>query len=400
MAFSSGVGKLVVVKKETTWGVKPVNTGGTYYPRVTLDLNLTREQFQSARINSTAQVYDSRSGTDNVEGTLSDEVAAGSHTDLWAGLLRGAWVNGVTSGALTTVAAAATANTLTRSAGSWIADGFKIGDVITIAGFAAPATANNVRTVILSLTATVMTVSATLVTKAAGDSVTVAVAGKKLAIPAAPGDRTDDSFTVEQYFSDINVSRIATGVKIGSASISMSPNSMATVEFSLMGKDMTDGVKYFTAPTAAPASSVMGSNKAQLFFDGGQSALVTAFSAEINGQLEVGNVIGNQLPDGTRPAAAIFQGVFEISGEMSLYFTDSSAFQKFRDETPATLAVRMIGDNGKEFVIKFPRIKLGGATLDDKQTGGLIQAIPFVALYNENATNTEGSAVIVQEILA
>lgn len=398
--FSSGVGKVVVVEKEVTWGVKPANTGGKYYPRVTLDLNLTREQFSSARINSTAQVYDSRSGTDNVEGTLSDEVAAGSHTDLWAGLLRGEWKAGDTSGALTTVASAATVNTLTRTGGSWITDGFRVGDVVNISGFAAPATANNVRTVITALTATVMTVNDPLVTKAAGDSVTIAVAGNKLAIPALAADRTDDSFTIEQYFSDIAVSNIATGVKVGSASISMSPDAMATVEFGLMGKDMTSGTKYFTSPAAATASSVMGSNKAQLFFAGGQSTLVTAFSAEINGGLEAGKVIGNQLPDNTRPAAAIFQGVFEITGEMSVYFENDDIFTMFRDETPATLSVRMIGDNGKEFVIKFPRLKLGSATPDDKQTGGLIQTVSFTALYNESGTTTEDSAVCLQEILS
>ena len=41
MGFASGVNKVVVIAKESTWGTKPASTGGTLYPRKTLDLTLS-----------------------------------------------------------------------------------------------------------------------------------------------------------------------------------------------------------------------------------------------------------------------------------------------------------------------------------------------------------------------
>lgn len=68
---------------------------------------------------------------------------------------------------LTFLEVGASADTITRSAGSWISDGFAVGDVITITGAVASAGANNLASaVIASLTATVLTLGG-----AAGDDV-------------------------------------------------------------------------------------------------------------------------------------------------------------------------------------------------------------------------------------
>jgi hypothetical protein len=400
--IASGVGKLLVIGKETVWGTPALTSAGKYYRRVTCDLNLTREQFQSAQIVSTAQTVDSRSGTDNVEGTLSDELAPGSHTDLWAGLLRGTWANGATSGALTNVTAASAGKTFTRAAGSWLTDGFRVGDMVDATGFAAPATANNKRYVITALTATVMTVGETVTSKAAGDSVTFLVAGKKLAIPLDAASRTDDSFTVEQFFSDVGVSRRATGVKIGSASVSVDPDAIATVEFGMMGKDMlSTSSAYFVTPTAASTTGVLTGNAGALYSGGVQLAVVTAFSIEITGNHQVEKTIGNLQPDGTRPAAGISLGRITASGEFSAFFLDDSLFAKFRDETPVALTFRFNGEGNQAFAITLPKIKLGGATLDDKEVGALVQSVPFVALLPDGTdVSINQSTVVLQEVVS
>ena len=126
MGFASGVNKTVVIAKETTWGTEAASTGGTLYPRKTLDLNLTRASFKSERINPTAQVMDMRSGTDSVTGALAEELSAGSHSDLWAALLRGPWVSGVSYTAAT-ISIDGTNSKFVRSAGSWLTDGYMIG---------------------------------------------------------------------------------------------------------------------------------------------------------------------------------------------------------------------------------------------------------------------------------
>jgi len=396
---ASGVNKTLVLSKESVWGQKPAAGTGKLYRRVTCDLSLSREQFQSAEIVSTAQTSDARSGTDNVEGTHSAELSPGSYTDLWAALLRGPWVAGVTSGAITTVASSSVGNTFTRSAGSWLTDGFKAGDTIAVSGFAAPATANNKSYTILSVTATVITVNATVVTKAAGDSVTTAVSGKKLVIPFAAANRTDDSFTVEQEYTDIGVSRLATGVKITTASVSVEPDSIATVEFGMMGKDMiSSGTAYFTAPAAPSLTGVMTGNSGSLYANGVQLASVTSFSFELTGNAEVGKIIGNLQPDNTRPASDIFLGRVTVSGELSAYFENDDLFAKFRDEEAVSVVFRFDGENGASMTFKMPRVKLGNASVDDAEVGGLKQSIPFVALLSSGAdASLEMSTLVIQD---
>lgn len=74
------------------------------------------------------------------------------------------------SPSLTFAEVGATGDTITRSAGSWITDGFQVGDVITVAGSAS----NNVTGPIASLTATVITLGTTdLVDEGPVSSVTV-----------------------------------------------------------------------------------------------------------------------------------------------------------------------------------------------------------------------------------
>ena len=403
MAFASGINKVVVVHKETVWGTAPAagSTSARYIPRVNLDLALAREAFASDRINSHAQVGESRSGTDVVSGTLADEIATGSHTAMYECLLRGVFATGATSTKIT-VSSSAVDNSLNDSGNGFITGGYKIGDVVDITGFTAPATANNGRAMIMSLTAGKMVLSGvTLVTKAAGDSVVVTVAGKKLGVPAEVANRTDDSYTVEQFYADIGVSRLATGCKFGSASFSLQPDAMGTVDFDVQAKDMkTAAMRYFTAPQAAYASSVMASNKAFLMMDGAPAVLVTGLDFEVQGNLEAASVVGNLQPDGTRPSAAIFQGRIEVSGTVTAFFENDVLFEKFRDEDEITLAFWMKGDGGKDIVFKMGRVKLGSATPNDGSTGGLTQEISFNALYREGATGTayDDSSIIIQEI--
>ena len=403
MAFASGVNSVTVIDKEASWGVAPAagSTSAQYYPRVSFDLALSRESFASERINSTAQVTESRSGTDVVGGTLSDEIATGSHTKIYECLLRGAFAAGATNTGIK-YACVASGNKITDSGSTFITEGFKVGDVVDISGFTT--TTNNGRAMIMSLTAGEMVINGlTLTNEAAGDSVTIAVAGKKLAIPALVDDRTDDSFTIERFYADIGVSRKATGCKFGSASFSIQPDTMATVEFEVQGKDMvTSTSRYFTAPVAAAASSVMAGNKAFLMVDGAPAVLVTGLDFEVQGGLEASSVVGNLQSDNTRPSAAIFQGVIEVSGTITAYFENDVLFEKFRDEEAIVLAFWMKGDNGNDMVYKMGRVKLGSATPSDGSTGGLTQEISFNALYRESTAGTayDDSCIVIQEIIA
>lgn len=389
MSIPSGVNRQVIYAKEAAgqWGVPALASAGKYLRRTTIDLSLTRDTYESNEISSTAQTLDARNGMDKVDGTLNTEISAGSYSDFWAALLRGAWTPGVTFTG-TTVSAAATINKFVRSAGSWITDGFKVGNVVTTTGFATAA--NNGRFTILTMTATDLVVDAVLVTEAAGASVTVKVAGKTLQIPLLPSARTNDSFTVEQYFDTIGVSRVATGVKVSKADIKVSPNAMATADFGLMGKTMTTSSSaYFTSPAAASTTGVMSGSAGALYVNGVKKGVVTSFDASIEGGLEAGSVIG------TRQAADIFLGRIKATGKFSMYFIDDTIFTAFTNETDVRLEVRLDDSNGKSFILGFPRIKLGSAPTSDGETNGITQDISFTALLNDGTDLTKYQSTVV-----
>ncbi len=104
----------------------------------------------------------------------------------------------VGSGSLTFAEVGATGDTITRSRGSWLADGFRVGDVVSITGTAS----NNVSGAIAALTATVLTfgttdlnaevISSFLVTITAGET-----KAAWMAAVAAEFEDIDDEFRID-----------------------------------------------------------------------------------------------------------------------------------------------------------------------------------------------------------
>jgi hypothetical protein len=194
MATASGVEKKVVLGIQAAKGTAALANLATaqYLRRVTSSLNMTKETYQSNEINSNRQVADFRHGVQSIEGSVAGELSPGAYNLFMAAILRKAWAAGVTTGAITDVTAAATtgaAGTFTSAAHDFLADGFKVGDVVRWSGFAGGgATANNAHNfMITAITALVMTVvgldGVPPVADAAGDSVTCVATGKKVWIP-------------------------------------------------------------------------------------------------------------------------------------------------------------------------------------------------------------------------
>ena len=112
---------------------------------------------------------------------------------------------------------------MTRAAGSWLADGFYVGNIIRLtgAGFAPANVGNNLLVVgLTALVATVVVLSGTtLVAEGPIASANAAVVGKQSYVPLS--NHTDDSYTVEQWFSDIAQSEVYTGLKPASIALSL-----------------------------------------------------------------------------------------------------------------------------------------------------------------------------------
>lgn len=405
MPISKGIFKQVRYKKESTFGVAPGATLAQLLRRTTSDLDLVKQTYSASEIRTDQQRADFRHGTRNVAGAINGELSPLTYWDFFRSILRGTPAAATTTGAIITVTAAATAPHFVRSAGSFLTDGFKVGDVVRWTGWTTGGVANNARNYrITALTATQMTVkdltgnTSTVAVKAAGDSVTCLLAGKKVFTPQS--GLLDESYYIEHWFSDIAQSEQFSGCKPASCAINLPASGMSTVNFQFMGKDIVTGTsQYYTSPTAATSSGLLAAVNGVLSVGATDYVTVTGASININGDMSIEPVVGsNSSPD-------IFPGVITVSGQLTVFFEDATLRDLFINETEASLFMAFTTSNAinSDFIaLSMPRIKAGGASKSDGLKG-LIQTIPFEVLLNTAGgagISSDLTTMVVQDSLA
>lgn len=400
MAIASGVAKRVAFKKESTWGTAAGTSGGQYLRRVTSSLDLRKETYQSSEIRRDYQVSDMRHGVRSVDGSINGELSAGTWQKFLAAALRRDFGTAITSTALTNVTAAATAPQFVRAAGSFLTDGFKVGMVIRWTGWATTGTTNNSRNfLITALTATNMTGvfldGTTPGAKASGDSVTALEVGKHTYAPAS--SHTDDSFSIEHWYSDIAQSELFTGCKLQSLGFQLPPTGIATVEGQFLGKDVTTATaEYYASVTAETTTGVLAAVNGALYLQGSAVALLTGLNFTINGNMSGVPVVGSNS------YADINEGRIVVEGQITALFQDATIRDYFINETEVALTAVLTSANSAtaDFVaFTMPRIKVGGAAKDDGEKG-LVQTLPFTALYlgtGGTGTANEATTLMIQD---
>ncbi|HDR9153782.1 TPA: hypothetical protein QDB05_000201 [Burkholderia vietnamiensis] len=400
--IAQGVRKQLRYAKQTGLGAIAATNGGSILRRTQSTLDLNKATYQATEIRSDYQVADLRHGTRSIAGDISGELSPGTYADLIAGTLRSPFSAGATTGAQTTIAASAVAPHFTRSAGSFITDGFKVGDVIRATGFTAAAN-NNTNFMLVDVEAQAMTViqlngPVGIVNEAAGDAVTLAVAGKKALIPSS--GFTDTYFTFEHWFSDIAQSEVFADCKISQLDIALPATGMSTIKAAVMGLDMRTGqAAYFTAPTPETTSGILAAVNGVVLSGGQPVAIVTGATLTVNGSITTGAVVGsNVAPD-------VFDGTIKVSGQITAYFKDAAMRDMFVNETESSLSFAMTTSsaaNADFLAFTLPRIKVSSAKKDDGEKG-LTLTIPFTGLKNVaggTGTATDATTVSFQDSLA
>lgn len=403
MTIATGVAKQLRYKAESTWGTAPGASGAQLLRRVTSNLSLKKQTYQSDEITSDYQIRDMRHGVRSVEGTINGQLSPATYKDFFAAAVRQdfAAVSAITGLSLT-IATSGSFYTITRGSGSWITDGIKVGNVGRITAGSVNAANSNKNLMVVALTATVMTVDVlngvAMVAEGPIASCTFAVTGKKAYVPAS--SHTDKSFSIEHWHSDINQSELFTGCKVNQLDIGLPPTGMATFAAQMMGKDITTNTSaYYSSPTAETTYGLLAAVNGGLYVSGTKVANVTGLSLSIKGNMSADPVVGsNVYPD-------IFEGRVLVDGSLSVFFEDGTWRDYFINETEAALCCAFTtGSSATADFIAFcmPRIKVGGAELDDGQKG-LQRTLPFTALRNTSGgsgTNSEDTTIVVQDSAA
>lgn len=405
-AIATGVFKKVAIKKQAGQGViAPAGAAGSarYQRRTSSTLNLTKASYGSAEILVSQQRRDFRHGVRAVTGSLSGELSVGGYQQQFEAVLRKAAVAGATTGVVANLTFASSgagtyAGTITRAAGDFLAEGFKIGDVVR--GSGAGVGANTQNLLVTNVTALVLTVRSLnktdIAAQGAAAGQTIAVAGKKTFIPQ--NGHTRDYFTVEHWFSDISESERFIDTVFTGATITLPATGMATVEFPAMGLDMQTGqVEYFTNPANAPVGPITAAVNGAIMVNGQVLGVLTGLTITIAGNHAApGGVVGsNTDPD-------IFPGVLDVTGQVTALFSSAAMRDLFINETEFALVGVFTGDNTAQagaIAFVMPRVKFNGAEKDDVQTG-ITQTLPFTALEAVNGgagTASEATTISIQD---
>lgn len=394
--MADGIRQLVAIKKESAWGTKAGDTGSSYLPFVTATYNLEKDAYGSASILPSQQMRDSRHGTRRAVGTHNAELQPGAFELLMAAALRRDFTGSVTTGAVVTITFSDTAPNIIRSSGSFITDGFRVGQVVTISG--SSVTGNNGDFLISDMAADGTSLSGFLLSGAtmgddgtAGESVTISLAGQQTYIPTT--GHTDDSFTVEDMQPGVDVYRTFLGMQVNSMSVNASPNAMVTVDFEFLGKDAdpTTASAYFTTPTAVPGTGTMSGPVGFLIVGGLKKCQATSF------QLTVANNIQQESGVACESIIAKARGKCMVSGSMTVVMDSDEYFAYFDEESEIEVTYTFIAADGESITFHMPRMKVNSATVDSGEKVRIV-SVNFEALeYFGSDTTKQATTLVIQD---
>jgi hypothetical protein len=374
MALASGANVGVSYIPEVVHGVTP-DTPTMKALRVTgRNINLQRATLTSNERRNDRQIADLRHGFNQLSGSLGFELSLEAFDDWLEGALGGTWATAATTGS-TSLATNSTGNKIIRTAGSFISDGFMVGDVVTLSGFATAG--NNGETIIIDVTALQLTVVKTLVTDVAAATRSVVASGKKLKI-----GQTLKTYTIERRFVDIDQYQVFRGCAINQMSFNVQPDQIVGGTFDVIGMSSLgfSGTSLDDSPVDAPSNSPFDAFTANVYVDGGINTVVTGFNFSLNNQRSVNPVIGTKFsPD-------VFEGTCQITGQLSAYLEDASFYNYFYNEAEVSLFAKLPDPGGTGFIVlQLPRIKLSSGDIDPQQQGPIVVQYNFQALVDADS---------------
>ena len=384
---AQGTNKRVAYKREATWGELAGATGAKVIRRVSADFNLSKSVYESAEIRTDKMTVDLRHGVRQADGSINGELSPGSYSDFIASVIARDFtaVTGVV-GAEVTIAASGTNFTITRTAGDYLTDGIRVGQVVRLtgAGLNAANVGNNL--LVISVSALVITVqvlsSVSLIAEGPITPVGIAPVGKVSYVPKT--GHTEDSYTVEQFYNDIDQSEVFTGLKVQDVNVQLPATGLVTTDISFLGKDLTQTgtTEYFTTPTAAGTNGIFASVQGALLVNGSAAACITSADLTISRALEAAQCVGSNN------ASEIFSGRITVSGNLSAYFSDSTMRDYFDDESLVSVVLALTTSEAKNadvMTFVLPSVKFGSFSAADSELG-ITQSLAFTSLLNSVTT--------------
>lgn len=353
--------------KEVTVGTDP----GTPY---TIDRFLPgarlyneQDEIKSAEMTADRSVAPGANGSKHAKFTGPFQLSFASHEDWIESAMCAAWA--AAGSANTGISVTVVAGTTNTMAGTGIGTGIAAGDWVKISGFTAGYVANNGYFRATAATANLLTFGEAK--DASGSSILVAATSQAGISSQKMGSisvgSTPKSLSIELAQTDISVFERALGMHMNRMSLSIRPGQITTGSFEGVGLSLPKpaGTKYRTgADVAAATGAPMTGNasKSYIWIDGAVVAVVTGLDLNLQNGME--DLIGVFMES----AYGILMGRSDLSGSMTISFTDSAMLAKAFDGTRVSLRMKMMDQLGTSgYAIDIPVVKLAMPSEDGQE---------------------------------
>lgn len=330
--------------EESTYGTTP---SGTYQElRYTSDgLSQTTSTTKSGEIRPDRQISDVVRTSIAAGGDVGFELSYGTHDEWFKYALMSSNWAGTASVSGTNISASSADNSF--NSGSSGFGSLTQYSWVYVTGFATAA--NNGFFRILTQTTAKITIDGTLVTEAAGPSVTIKQGDK------ITNGTTLKSISIEREYTDLtNIFEVLSGHSIEGFSLGVSPENIVSGSFSFMGKKAVSGAATASSSTtSATTTSVMNAiDHVSAVVEGG-----VRLGSVADFKLNVKNNLRSRLEVGVLGAASLGTGEFEVDGDLEVYFADHTLYNKYLNFTTSRLALCMLDGNSKGYVFEIASVK-------------------------------------------
>lgn len=364
---------------EVAFGTTPATPTGQllrWIPSGT-DMGADRSFVKNPELRTDFQTAPGAAGGLRGKGTLAGKLSYGSYDD-WMGYALGnaAWQANVikivplTSTGGISLAVDSSAKTFTRTVGSFVTDGFVVGQIINTGGFTNAA--NNGAFVVSAVSALVLTCSTatTLVTEAAS-------AGRSIAVDTNP------SFTLERGHKGNGIFFPFTGVVVDGFELSGKVNEPVDIKFNLLSKTVGNesATSVFSALTAANTNDLISTWQGTIKRNATAIGDVTGWSLKVARNSDIAEVCGNADVYDIQPKAV------SVTGSMEIYFDSMQHYTDFRQQNDVAFQLNLGSGTSKSYTIDLTRCRITkwGAPPKD---GMMTSTVEFEADVPVSGTNT------------
>jgi|GEM_PF-6712654 len=364
---------------EIVFGTTPTTPTGQLVRWTSADMGADRSFTENPELRTDFMAAAGIPGGLRGKGSVSGKLSYGSFDD-WMAYALGAniWQTNVvkvvpytTTGSIS-LACDSSAKTWTRTVGSFVTDGFVVGQIINPSGFTNAA--NNGAFLISAVSALVITTSTatTMVTETAS-------VGRSITLDIQP------SMTLERGHKANGIFFAFPGTIVDGFEISGKSGNDATVDikFDLLSKTVSNesATSTFTSLTATNTNDLITSWNGSIKRGGVAIADVVGWSFKVTRNSDTAEVCGSTDLYDIQPKTA------SVTGKLEIYFDSMQHYTDFRQQNDVAFQINLGPGGTKSYTSDFTRCRITKWGAPPKE-GMMTSTIEFESVVPVSGTNT------------